>query len=516
MGDAPGGVEWPLPGDVGADPWELEACSVLLGTQFHNKPVAPEPCGSQAAPERQSSKSRSSCEACGSSSCIDSFKQLSAALSAEASPTSAAGVSAVKNEPGIKVLIQREAEAILRPANIPLEPTSAESLPVPSFPEMDDIEQGLPASSPPQQQPIFPTPASKRYKKSQKFPIVGGLHPEPTSSADPVSSHKARRGRHVSCFRGLKIKGLMDSLQQPHTGSHGGMSSPMAAVHQISALGKIPGSATATPSEALRIQSVKDMLVHPGWSAVVPCQASIQELFRAVESLPGANLDMPISLPSCQGHAMTTLRELMAVPASQHPRMLLNAYMRLVNANHFQQAVGDVCHAAMMSNMGIIVLLCSVFFKPAAGLRFQGRTLTKGQFSRQPGIQDPAKLKACLGLDDFHTKLARHAWTEASNALAQLQTERGDIMAEMDTSKMDASTLAAQVTDLGTSIGTSKLLGHVAKLSENAQMQLEVLRRAVRIFVWQICTPASLARLTCSCWPISPDLICCLQAAAMR
>ncbi|KAK9863890.1 hypothetical protein WJX84_011661 [Apatococcus fuscideae] len=369
MGDAPGGVEWPLPGDVGADPWELEACSVLLGTQFHNKPVAPEPCGSQAAPERQSSKSRSSCEACGSSSCIDSFKQLSAALSAEASPTSAAGVSAVKNEPGIKVLIQREAEAILRPANIPLEPTSAESLPVPSFPEMDDIEQGLPASSPPQQQPIFPTPASKRYKKSQKFPIVGGLHPEPTSSADPVSSHKARRGRHVSCFRGLKIKGLMDSLQQPHTGSHGGMSSPMAAVHQISALGKIPGSATATPSEALRIQSVKDMLVHPGWSAVVP---------------------------------------------------------------------------SMMSNMGIIVLLCSVFFKPAAGLRFQGRTLTKGQFSRQPGIQDPAKLKACLGLDDFHTKLARHAWTEASNALAQLQTERGDIMAEMDTSKMDASTLAAQ------------------------------------------------------------------------
>lgn len=125
-----------------------------------------------------------------------------------------------------------------------------------------------------------------------------------------------------------------------------------------------------------------------------------------------------------------------------------------------------------------------------------------------------AYVQECLALDEFHTKLARHVWNEASTAIARLQAERADIMAQMDLSRMDPSAFAAQITKPGTSIRTNKMLNHVAVLSENAQMQLEVFRRAARTFVWQICTPESLARLICLCWPVFPDLVFCLQAAA--
>lgn len=41
---------------------------------------------------------------------------------------------------------------------------------------------------------------------------------------------------------------------------------------------------------------------------------------------------------------------------------------------------------------------------------------------------------------------------------------------------------------------TAKLLDKVADLSENAQVQQEVLRNGVRVLIWQICSPATLAR----------------------
>ena len=41
---------------------------------------------------------------------------------------------------------------------------------------------------------------------------------------------------------------------------------------------------------------------------------------------------------------------------------------------------------------------------------------------------------------------------------------------------------------------TAKLLDKVAELSENAQVQQEVLRHGVRVLIWQICSPSTLAR----------------------
>ena len=75
--------------------------------------------------------------------------------------------------------------------------------------------------------------------------------------------------------------------------------------------------------------------------------------------MAGANLDMPISLPRGHGPVTSSLRELMAVPVSCHGPMLLEAHMRLVNANHFQLSAGDACHDAVMSNIGEPLLLWS-------------------------------------------------------------------------------------------------------------------------------------------------------------
>ena len=52
---------------------------------------------------------------------------------------------------------------------------------------------------------------------------------------------------------------------------------------------------------------------------------------------------------------------------------------------------------------------------------------------------------------------------------------------------------------------TGKLLDRVAELSENAQVQQEVLRHGIRVLVWQICSPATLTRHA----PVPPSAASC-------
>ena len=63
---------------------------------------------------------------------------------------------------------------------------------------------------------------------------------------------------------------------------------------------------------------------------------------------------------------------------------------------------------------GVIVLLCSVFFKPAAGLNFQGKNLTQSQPSQPAAMQDPSELK--VGLLAHHLLTACYVHQQARRA----------------------------------------------------------------------------------------------------
>ncbi len=64
------------------------------------------------------------------------------------------------------------------------------------------------------------------------------------------------------------------------------------------------------------------------------------------------------------------------------------------------------------------------------------------------------------------------------------------------------------VTGLQEASKTAQLLDKVAELSENAQVQQEVLRQSVRVLVWQICSPSTLTRYT-------PPMVCRSLAASL-
>ncbi len=54
----------------------------------------------------------------------------------------------------------------------------------------------------------------------------------------------------------------------------------------------------------------------------------------------------------------------------------------------------------------------------------------------------------------------------------------------------------------------------VAELTENALLQLEILRHASRVLSWQICSPDTMAQILVHAWPAFPDLLGTLKAMA--
>ncbi len=90
-------------------------------------------------------------------------------------------------------------------------------------------------------------------------------------------------------------------------------------------------------------------MVHPGWNVLVPCEASVQQIYMAYE---GGNADLPVNVTCGQGQQYASLRDLMAIPSHQHRAMLREPYMRVVNAQHLKRTQGDACHRTMLLNIG--------------------------------------------------------------------------------------------------------------------------------------------------------------------
>ena len=98
-----------------------------------------------------------------------------------------------------------------------------------------------------------------------------------------------------------------------------------------------------------RASAVQGMLVHPGWNALIPCEASVHDVYLALES---GQADLRVDVTGSQGQQITSLRELMAIPSHEHGPMLREIIMRVVNAQHLKTATGDVCHQNMLRNIG--------------------------------------------------------------------------------------------------------------------------------------------------------------------
>lgn len=95
----------------------------------------------------------------------------------------------------------------------------------------------------------------------------------------------------------------------------------------------------------------QETLVHPGWNAVLPCDASVYCLYEALDS---GSLDIPVDLVTGSGQRFTSFRELTAISADQQGPILVDATMRMINANHFKQANGDAYHQAVLKNTGAV------------------------------------------------------------------------------------------------------------------------------------------------------------------
>lgn len=91
------------------------------------------------------------------------------------------------------------------------------------------------------------------------------------------------------------------------------------------------------------------MLVSPGWNDVLPCDASVQRLYEALDA---GTLDIPVDLVRDTGQRFNSLAEVAAVPGQQHGPILVDATMRMVNANHFKLAHGDAYHQTMLQSIG--------------------------------------------------------------------------------------------------------------------------------------------------------------------
>ena len=85
---------------------------------------------------------------------------------------------------------------------------------------------------------------------------------------------------------------------------------------------------------------------------MLPCDASVHRLYEALNT---GSLDIPVDLVMGSGRRFTSLRELTAISADQQGPILVDATMRMINANHFKLANGDAYHQAVLKNMGALL-----------------------------------------------------------------------------------------------------------------------------------------------------------------
>ena len=117
-----------------------------------------------------------------------------------------------------------------------------------------------------------------------------------------------------------------------------------------------------------------------------------------------------------------------------------------------------------------------------------------------------------LQVDANQIRAAKGLWKETSRELENQQAQRQAIlehMQQVNVQPQDWVTCASSAVG-----GVGKLLQHVAELTENALLEVEILGHACRVLSYQICSPGSIARLVCYSWPAFPNLLGALKAVA--
>ncbi|KAK9827028.1 hypothetical protein WJX74_004028 [Apatococcus lobatus] len=441
------------------DPWEAEACSVLLASDAQQaaqcvaeSTVGPWSSGFQTPTEEAELQSL----------------QLSGAPCVQPSDLPGTPVSTLNvNE----WALDHEAAEPLQPADS-IWGSSLSSRPLSS---LDNLSAH---TAPLLQQPRKPhssiRPPEDRFEaeltsKRQRSSAEGLLSSSQCIDTAVAHQHSpAQRPKHVNSLKDLELKSLLENLTQQHDTGVNGKQHPLDTLQSMNAVAKLPGCGRVYPSDRIRTQSVKELLVHPGWSAVIPCRVTMQEVYAALE---GGNMDLPIHLKGSQGHVFRSLREIMAIPTHQQAPMLMDANMRIVNANHFKRTDGDEYHQTMLKLMGASGLMGCVFFKPAAGLNFQGKDLLNGSSRPPQPPPDATVIKESMRLDGGQTRMAQKVWRDASQALSKLKHDRSEILSQMDPSSLHP--LTRHISAPHTATRTCQLLQQVAELTENAQLQLE-------------------------------------------
>ncbi|KAK9866126.1 hypothetical protein WJX84_004598 [Apatococcus fuscideae] len=319
------------------------------------------------------------------------------------------------------------------------------------------------------------------------------------------------RVRHVSSHRETDMGALVNSLQQPQGHTSESQAECLSTLQELNTLRTMEGAARPGLAARMRKQNVQGLMVQPGWHQVLPCDYSIVQIYQALEA---GNLDMPVCLDSGQHGRFTNLRQVAAIPFRQQLSMFHDASARIVNAMHLKLDAGDVCDRTLLRLAGDSSFMGCVFFQPQGSLHVHGRDYENGRThaGAMSSLSSPRQLKGDLRLDSNQLQAARQIWKQVSAALVKLEAERAEILSQIYVN--DAQMLGLQGAHMQEASKTGKLLDRVAELSENAQVQQEVLRHGVRVLVWQICSPATLTRLVCSAWPTFPDLISTLQAIA--
>ncbi|KAK9863888.1 hypothetical protein WJX84_006032 [Apatococcus fuscideae] len=331
-------------------------------------------------------------------------------------------------------------------------------------------------------------------KQSQQLP-----------TADVPMAHLAP---HLSSRREMEMGAVVAGLQQPMDLSSANQADPVASLQELNQMRSLQGVPLVGAADRMRIANLQGLNVQPGWHEVVPCNSTILQVYAALER---GHLDMPVHLTTGQNGTFTSLRQLTAVPLQQQLDMFRDASSKIVNAMHLKLSSGDMCDQAVMKLAGESSFMGCVFFQPCGSLHVHGTDYHNGR--SQPGIGiAPSQLKKALRLDTQQVRIARQAWKATSEALVELEAKRGDILSQIF--QNDAANRGWQGSHLHEASKTAKLLDKVAELSENAQVQQELLRHGVRVLIWQICSPATLARLVCCAWPAFPDLIATLQTIA--
>lgn len=120
-------------------------------------------------------------------------------------------------------------------------------------------------------------------------------------------------------------------------------------------------------------------------------------------------------------------------------------------------------------------------------------------------------MQATIKLDPRQAWQAQVLWAQVCRTVERLETDRRQLLSNL--SSADSQVLTSQK-PIETHLRIRRAMGIAAQLGENEKLQQAAVRRACRIFTWQICSPDNGARLICTSSPYGPDLTAALRAVA--